>query len=264
MFSFLLLKQPLFYLGTLISCLIGYLIGSIIWAIIIGKIFYNKDVRNYGSKNAGATNANRVFGFKSALLIFFLDAFKAPIVMIFAFLISLINFGKNATFSGISYYLPVLFVAIGHTFPIYFKFKGGKVVSVFIGFSLFINPIYFCILAIVFWSLFFIFKYVSLASIISTIILSIISWIPYISGLNSFINNNATMSNNYFLFMNLLHQFSAKINNTIYYDNWITINVILNLCAILIVLLHHKNIKRLIKKEEPKFVWNSNNKINNK
>ncbi len=241
-----------YYIGLFIACLINYLIGSLNWSLIIGKIFYKTDVRKYYSKNAGATNTNRKLGTKIALLVLLLDSLKVGFGMILTFCISLITI-KKMSFAQISYYIPVIFIALGHAYPIYFKFKGGKCASTVIGFTLFINPIYFLILFVTYWTILLITKYVSIASIFTIVIIGILIWIPYLSGLNNFINTTEELANNKLLYFNLLHKFTTPYNGKIYYDNLLTINITLEIILIFTLILHIPNIKRLLKKQEYKF-----------
>ena len=102
----------------LVWCIIGYLIGSIPWGLVIGKVFFHKDIREYGSGNLGGTNAGRVLGTPIGILVILLDALKAFIVM------SLSHF----IYPGVEQYCG-LAVCIGHCFPIFAGFKGGKAVA---------------------------------------------------------------------------------------------------------------------------------------
>ena len=103
----------------------GYLIGSIPFALVVGKIFFNKDVRNYGSGNLGGSNAGRVLGKKAGLSVMALDLLKVT------FAIFLASFLKNREIvmmaAGVA-------AAVGHCFPIFAKFKGGKAVATMYGF----------------------------------------------------------------------------------------------------------------------------------
>ena len=99
-------------------CIIGYLIGSVPWGLVIGKAFYHKDIREYGSGNLGGTNAARVLGTPVGILVILLDALKAFLVMSLNHYIA----------PGIEQYCG-LAVCIGHCFPIFANFKGGKAVA---------------------------------------------------------------------------------------------------------------------------------------
>lgn len=110
---------------TVISIIIGYLIGSIPWGLIIGKVFFHKDIREYGSGNLGGTNAGRVLGAPIGILVIVLDAMKAFIVMC---IISRIS-PESLAYAGLA-------VCIGHCFPIFAGFKGGKAVACSYGYLL--------------------------------------------------------------------------------------------------------------------------------
>lgn len=109
----------------LAAALIGYLLGSIPFALVIGKVFYKKDIRNYGSKNLGGSNAGRVLGKKAGLAVMTLDILKVTMAI---FVTSL--FAKNET----ALILAGLFAAFGHCFPLFANFKGGKAVATMYGF----------------------------------------------------------------------------------------------------------------------------------
>ncbi len=105
--------------------LIAYLIGSIPFTLVIGKIFKNIDIREHGSGNLGATNAIRVLGLKFGLPAGILDAFKAFIIVFLA-QIQVINISYSPILLGI-------FVTLGHCYPLFAKFKGGKAVTPTLG-----------------------------------------------------------------------------------------------------------------------------------
>ena len=107
---------------------LSYLIGSISGSFILGKLFLHKDVRNYGSGNAGTTNAMRVFGKKIGSLTFIIDMLKGILVVLL-----LKKFFPEYLF------LVFLFCILGHDFPFYMKFKGGKGVATSLGSFIFIN-----------------------------------------------------------------------------------------------------------------------------
>lgn len=117
-------------MNLFLACFVGYLLGNFSSSIIIGKIFMNKDVRNFGSGNAGATNAVRAFGAKVGLVVFLLDVLKGFIAVMI---------GRNIDPSLGQYYAGV-FVIIGHNWPAALKFKGGKGIATSIGAMLSINP----------------------------------------------------------------------------------------------------------------------------
>jgi glycerol-3-phosphate acyltransferase PlsY len=151
------------------SILIGYLLGSIPTAVWIGKHFYQIDVREHGSKNAGATNTFRVLGKKPGTIVLVIDVIKgvvasmSPIIfndifeISYAFLISL-------------RLLSSIFSMIGHVLPIFAQFKGGKGVATSLGVLIGLQPFAALLCFGVFLLIFIISKYVSLGAILSAII----------------------------------------------------------------------------------------------
>ena len=108
--------------------IIGYLVGSISTAILIGRIVSGDDIRNHGSGNAGATNALRTYGKKIAIFVLLGDCLKAIIAMSLVKLLA--GFILPNEYVDLAVYVSGIGVALGHNFPLYFKFKGGKGVVV--------------------------------------------------------------------------------------------------------------------------------------
>ena len=107
------------------AVLIGYFLGSVPFALVIGKVFYKKDIRNYGSGNLGGSNAGRVLGKKAGLAVMTMDILKVTMAI---FITSL--FATKDTSMVVS----GLAAATGHCFPIFAHFKGGKAVATMYGF----------------------------------------------------------------------------------------------------------------------------------
>lgn len=105
--------------------LISYLFGSVPWALVIGKVFYHKDIRKEGSGNPGATNAARVLGLPAGIAVTVLDALKGLISMFIAHAIA----PGTEIYAGLA-------CCIGHCFPLFAGFKGGKAVATSYGFLL--------------------------------------------------------------------------------------------------------------------------------
>ncbi len=146
-------------LYLLLSAVFSYLIGSISPSVIISKVFYKKDIRRSGSGNAGATNTLRVFGKKAGIAVFIIDFLKGIIAVVIA--------KKLVNFFGADYIcIPVagFFAQLGHIFPIFFGFKGGKGVATAAGCVMAVMPLTACILLAVFAVTVIITKTVSLAS----------------------------------------------------------------------------------------------------
>ena len=143
--------------------ILSYLYGSIPFALVVGKLFYKTDIRNQGSGNLGGTNAGRVLGAKAGVAVIVLDASKTIISM----LVSL-NIAKIFGISSDIIYLSALACIIGHCYPIFAGFRGGKAVSVAIGYALFVNFWAGLFGLLVFFIVLKLTKYVSLSSISGT------------------------------------------------------------------------------------------------
>ena len=155
----------------IVASVVGYLFGSIPWSLIIGKVFYNTDIREFGSGNLGATNAGRVLGKNAAISAGILDVFKSFIVVV---VLSFID-KDLAAVAG-------LFASIGHSFPIFANFRGGKSVATNFGYifatSIFVThnfAVQALIPVIVIIAMTLAFKMVSLASIVALTTASIIA-----------------------------------------------------------------------------------------
>lgn len=116
---------------VILTLIISYLVGSISGSFLLGKYFLHKDVRKFGSGNAGTTNAIRVFGMKIGVLTFLIDMLKGSLVAFF-----LMKYNRDYLFLGI------LFAIIGHDYPFYMNFKGGKGIATTFGAFFVINPIW--------------------------------------------------------------------------------------------------------------------------
>ena len=145
--------------------LLGYLYGSIPFARVIGKVFYNTDVRESGSGNLGGTNAGRVLGKKAGISVIVLDALKAVIIFYLSSYLSL-KFNLNPDIK----YIAGLACIFGHCYPIFAEFRGGKAVSTSLGYFLCIEPLYAVVAIVVFLLVLKISKYVSLSSISTALI----------------------------------------------------------------------------------------------
>ena len=148
-------------------CLIGYFIGAIPFAYVIGKVFYNTDVRQHGSGNLGGSNTGRVLGKKAGVSVMALDVFKVVLVVAVATLLSDIVWAPAC--GGLA-------AGLGHCFPVYARFRGGKAVAALFGL---LGGLWLCteasiwILLVplaVFFALLFLFKIVSLSSMVSSVV----------------------------------------------------------------------------------------------
>ena len=152
--------------------IISYLMGSIPFGLILTKVFLKKDIREIGSGNIGATNAlrtgNKLIGYSTLIL----DVLKAVIPVLYV----KINFPDAV-------YISALFAFIGHVFPVWLKFKGGKGVATYVGILFSLNIIFGLVFGICWLIIFFISKYSSLASLIGSI--SIPFYILILEGLEN-------------------------------------------------------------------------------
>ncbi|MEZ0535645.1 glycerol-3-phosphate 1-O-acyltransferase PlsY [Caldicellulosiruptoraceae bacterium PP1] len=120
-------------LQILLILSVGYLIGSVLSALVIGKLTNGVDVRKYGSGNPGTTNVLRTLGVLPAISVFFLDVFKGIVAVIFAKIVMQDDIVLAQTLGAVA-------VICGHTWPLYFNFKGGKAAATSWGAALAIHP----------------------------------------------------------------------------------------------------------------------------
>lgn len=144
----------------------AYLIGSIPMGLIFGKLFWKKDLRQYGSHNIGATNAWRILGRKAGLLIFIFDFLKGQLGVLL---------GACMFASPGAMVLGGLFAMLGHMFPIFIGFKGGKGVATALGVIAALMPKVTAIVFIVWLVLTLITRYVSVASIVAAVLTPILA-----------------------------------------------------------------------------------------
>ena len=147
--------------------LLAYLTGAFPSAVWVGKTFYNTDVREYGSGNAGATNTFRVLGKGAGIPVFLMDVSKGWLSVNYVYFISNTDalspelFFENQLAFGIA-------AVIGHLFPIYTGFRGGKGIATMLGLLIGLQPLAALSSFIVFVVVFLISKYVSLGSVIAS------------------------------------------------------------------------------------------------
>lgn len=163
------------YIG--LGILLAYLIGSIPTAVWFGIGFYNTDVRQHGSGNSGATNTFRVLGTKAGSIVMAVDIFKgwtATAIVDILVIMNVIDSEYLITFKLIFGIVSV----IGHIFPIYVNFKGGKGVATLLGMGLSIHPEAALICIVVFLIVLLTSKYVSLGSILAALSFPLILLLP--------------------------------------------------------------------------------------
>ena len=158
--------------------LIAYLIGSFSSAIFLSKKIFKTDIRNHGSKNAGSTNMFRVFGKKWGMLVFVIDVLKGFVCTSLFYILNHENIGLQEQFLlqiGLSFAS-----VLGHVFPIYYHFKGGKGVATLLGVIIGLQPLIALYSFSLFIVVFLLTRYVSLSSITAGIIYPV--WIYYCIG----------------------------------------------------------------------------------
>ncbi|MEY3844126.1 MAG: acyl-phosphate glycerol 3-phosphate acyltransferase [Bacteroidota bacterium] len=198
----------------IIIILLGYLIGSIPTAVWVGKAFHGMDIREHGSKNAGATNTFRVLGKRSGWFVLIVDVSKGILAACLPHFFSYMLEGYKDEFLILQ--LCGSFSAVfGHVFPLFAHFRGGKGVATSLGIVIGINPYAALVCLAIFLLVFISSRYVSLGAIISALCF------PFVS---------------YFMI-----QEDARI--------MIIFTVVL---GVMVILAHRKNIDRLWKGEENK------------
>ncbi|MDE5743698.1 MAG: glycerol-3-phosphate 1-O-acyltransferase PlsY [Bacteroidales bacterium] len=200
----------------ILGVVIAYLLGSISFAVWIGRIFYKVDVREHGSGNAGTTNTIRVLGWMPGLFVLLLDAFKGWLA---------IHIGDGLMpdcYAGWQEYYDVLLavsVLLGHIFPLFTGFKGGKGVATMVGIVIALYPEAFLGAFAVFILVFLLTHYVSLASILASIVFPV-------------------------------------LDIFVFHQEHVVLMVFAILVPLLIILTHRKNIGRLLRGEESKmYIW---------
>jgi len=152
-------------INLIIVAVYSYLLGSIPFGLVLTKIFLKKDIRDIGSGNIGTTNVLRTGNKSLAVATLVLDLLKGyySIIITFTYFENLISYSALICF-------------IGHIFPIWLKFKGGKGVATYLGVILALSYKFFLIFAISWLVLSFLFRYASLSSIISSLIVFVYSY----------------------------------------------------------------------------------------
>jgi glycerol-3-phosphate acyltransferase PlsY len=198
----------------IVGCVVAYLMGSFSSAVWIGKWFYNTDVRTQGSGNAGSTNTFRVLGTKAAIVVMIIDIVKSWAAVMLAHPLA----GDSLSPARLVDYQIVLgaLAVLGHVFPVFTGFKGGKGVASLVGVIVALYSPYIFLLVLAWFALVFIVtRYVSLASITASVLFAILAIFVFHE------------QNTYLI-------------------------VLAALIAVFIPITHRKNIARLIKGEESK------------
>ena len=158
---------------TVLLILIAYVLGSIPNALWVGKTFKNIDVREHGSKNTGSTNATRVLGAKLGIFTLILDILKGALPTYLGIVLGANLLTRITGIDKLDIIVIGMAAILGHTFSLFLKFKGGKAVATTLGVFLVLVPYAILILLVVFFVIFGLTKYVSLASIVSAVALPI-------------------------------------------------------------------------------------------
>ncbi|MDR0688585.1 MAG: glycerol-3-phosphate 1-O-acyltransferase PlsY [Prevotellaceae bacterium] len=141
----------------------AYLLGSIPSAVWIGKLLYGVDVREHGSGNAGTTNVLRVLGAKAAIPVFAVDTLKGLLAVLAAYLVPGVD--RSAEFFGVVKIACGLLAVVGHMYPVFAGFRGGKGVATTLGVAIAIQPVGALVALGVFAAVFAATRYVSLGSL---------------------------------------------------------------------------------------------------
>lgn len=198
---------------NILLIIVAYLVGSFPSSVLIGKTFFNIDVREHGSGNSGATNTFRVLGYKAGSIVFLLDVLKGFSALK---LIHFSNYYIPQTGDFINFQLLLGIAAIiGHIYPVFAQFKGGKGVATMLGIVFALHPLA-ALTALAIWTITLVItKYVSLASMASGFSFPIL----------------------------LMLVFQVRTESLILFSI---------IVAILLFITHQKNIERLLKREESK------------
>ncbi|MDX1653269.1 MAG: glycerol-3-phosphate 1-O-acyltransferase PlsY [Brumimicrobium sp.] len=147
--------------------IVGYLLGSVPTAVWVGKTYYKVDIREQGSKNAGATNTFRVLGKKAGIIVLAVDIVKGAFAVLAPFLLGIADWGTD-------FLIHLQLVAgtsavLGHIFPLFARFKGGKGVATSLGIITGIHPLAALTCLTIFLIVFIISSYVSLGAIVAAV-----------------------------------------------------------------------------------------------
>lgn len=239
-------------LAVALGCLIvGYLFGSIPNGVIIGRVFFKKDPRDYGSHNSGGTNSGRVFGKWIGITVIVLDMLKAVAAfwVVWAFLrFSGIRISWQLWDDGIFYnWLAMLGVSLGHCWSAFIKFRGGKTVACYMGLIGGTSWAGFLLCWLAFMPIFLTKRIVSKASLISGGILCVAEWLLYIVC-------SAFQINGSFLFWSFGN--GGGLVYGVWSSGWEAAVIATAVYAILVA-RHHENIKRIRNGTEAPLQWPS-------
>lgn len=220
-------------IAGVISAVISYLLGSCNSSIIVVRLLKHEDVREHGSKNAGLTNTLRCYGKIPALLTLIGDLAKGVVSVLLSILVFRVMIGEGSFDKQTVGYISGIFAILGHIFPIYYGFRGGKGVLVSCSILLVIDWQTFVIIIPFFAAVLLISKYVSVASIASAVFYPVLTF--------------------------LLHYFVQQepLNNCIVHTALVAVT------SILLIYMHRTNIQRLRNGTENKFIKKKESKEDN-
>ena len=218
----------------IISVIVSYLLGSCNSSIIVVRLLKHEDVREHGSKNAGLTNTLRCYGKFPALLTLLGDLAKGIVSVLLSILIFRIFVGADGFDVKTVGYISGIAAILGHIFPIYYGFRGGKGILVSCSILIVIDPLTFVIIIPFFAIVLLISKYVSVASISAAIFYPILTF--------------------------LLHFFVEGVS----LDLCITHTALVAVTSILLIYMHRANIQRLRNGTENKFIKKKTHEENTK
>ena len=201
--------------ALVLSAAAGYLLGSVSFAVVVSRLMYHQDIRDYGSGNAGMTNILRTYGKKAAAITLAGDFCKGALAVVLGrviFWLCGVDFMDGAYVAG-------MFALLGHLFPVYFGFKGGKGILTSVGVIFLINPLVGLLLLAVGLPLIFLTRIVSVGSIAGAVCYPVFTWLTvYLKGENPLFDT-----------------------------------VFASIIALLVLYMHRENIRRLMNGTENKF-----------
>jgi len=216
-------SQGMLILYVVLACVlpaaVGYLLGSVNSAVLISRVFYRDDIRLHGSKNAGMTNMMRTYGIAAAIGTLIGDMLKTVLSVLLGALL----------LAEMGMYIGGLFSVLGHVFPLYFRFKGGKGVACAAAMVLCTEPLLFVVLMLLFVGIVALSRYISLGSVMCIMV--------------------------YPLFLNRMYPVLHKTGGVPFVPT-----VVSFVLMVVVLLMHRENIRRLSRKEESKFEFKKSKK----
>jgi len=157
------------FLSLAVPTLLAYLIGGLPFGYWFVRLTSGQDIRNLGSGNIGATNVHRAMGTKAGLVVLALDIFKGFVAV---WIVATATHGNTLAVA-----LSIAAVMLGHCYPVFLRFKGGKAVACFIGAFLYVAPLALLVIAALFALIVLLSRYISLGSIIGAFAFPFVYWL---------------------------------------------------------------------------------------